>query len=167
LSLRTPAIGYGARSFESSLILDRRRFTLAILAAGLAAGASACGRRGPLEPPPYTQQGRDWARRTGRDRQQQGQPGQPGQPRAANQQTQGSVREGLQRDDDDRNTVDVERDVERRNLEGQPNLPSDPTRSEPGTPATQPGAVTPVGGRRRPPGIVPPKRSFVLDPLLE
>jgi predicted small lipoprotein YifL len=133
-------------------ILDRRRFTLAVFAAGFAAGLSACGRRGPLEPPPHTAQGQEWARRTGRNRQQ------------GQQQTQGSVREGLQRDDDDRNTVDVERDVERRNLEGQPNLPSDPSRSDPGV---QPGAVTPVGGRRRPPGIVPPNRPFVLDPLLD
>ncbi len=129
--------------------LDRRQFTLFALVAGLAAGVSACGRRGPLEPPPYTAQGQEWARRTGRT-QQQG---------AAT--PQGSVREAVAEDEMNRGTVDVEGQVERNRSEGEPQVPSDPTQSSPGQ------NVTPSGTRRRPPGIVPPKRSFILDPLLE
>jgi predicted small lipoprotein YifL len=128
--------------------LDRRRFTLMFLPAALALGASACGRRGPLEPPAYTAQGREWERRTARNTQQN-------QPR-------GSVQEGLQRDQDDRNTRDVEADIERGRSEGVAQVPTDPTQPEPA--AVGP---TPTGGRRRPPGIVPPKRAFILDPLLE
>ncbi len=146
--------------------MDRRQFSLLALAAGLATGVSACGRRGALEPPPYTAQGQEWAKRQGRN--PDGTPkqaGQPGQPRAARQQqAQGSVSESLQREQDDRNTVDVEANVERNRPEGEPRVPSDPTTTEPGqsTPS-----ISPTGGRKRPPGIVPPKRSFILDGLLE
>jgi predicted small lipoprotein YifL len=124
--------------------LDRRRFALLFLPAALALGASACGRRGPLEPPPYTEQGREWQRRTGRN--------QPNQPR-------GTVQEGLQRDEDARNTRDVEADVESNRSEGTPRVPSDPT--------VAPQVSPTGGGRRRPPGIIPPKRDFILDGLLE
>ncbi len=143
--------------------LDRRQFSLLALAAGLAVGVSACGRRGALEPPPYTAQGEEWARRQGRDK--DGKPLPPGQPRAGRQQqAQGSVSESLQREQDERNTVDVEANIERNRPEGQPRVPSDPTTTEPGqsTPS-----LSPTGGRKRPPGIVPPKRSFILDGLLE
>ncbi len=143
--------------------MDRRQFSLLALAAGLAVGVSACGRRGALEPPPYTAQGQEWAKRQGRNK--DGQPNQPGQPRAARQQqAQGSVSEGLQREADDRNTVDVEANIERNRPEGAPRVPSDPTTTEPGqsTPT-----ISPTGGRRRPPGIIPPKQPFILDGLLE
>jgi predicted small lipoprotein YifL len=138
-------------------ILDRRHFIVA-LAAGL--GVAACGRRGPLEPPPYTAQGREWNRRQGRNP--------DGTPRRAGQQQQGdvqqsSVREGLTRDQDERTTRDVEAEVERNRSEGAPAAPSDPTQSEPGSSAL---TASPTGGRRRPPGIVPPKQPFILDPLL-
>jgi predicted small lipoprotein YifL len=129
--------------------LDRRQFTLLALAAGLAAGVSACGRRGPLEPPPYTAQGQEWARRSGRTQQQGA---------AA---PQGSVRDAVAEEEIQRGTVDVEGQVERNRSEGEPQAPSDPTQASPAQ------NVTPTGGRRRPPGIVPPKRSFILDPLLE
>jgi predicted small lipoprotein YifL len=144
--------------------LDRRHFSLALLAAGLAVGVSACGRRGPLEPPAYTEQGKEWNRRQGRNPDgSRKQPGQPPEPRATQP---GSVQEGLQREADERNTVDVEGDLERR-TEGVARNPSDPTQSEPGqgqgvSPVASPGSA----GRRRPPGIVPPKASFILDPLL-
>jgi predicted small lipoprotein YifL len=146
--------------------LDRRTFSLALLATGLAAGVSACGRRGPLEPPPYTEQGREWNRRQGRN--PDGTRKEPGQQPAQQQgqrQPQGSVQEGLQREADARNTVDVEGDIESRRglVEGQARNPSDPTQQEPGTGAVSP---SPTGGRRRPPGIVPPKQAFFLDPLL-
>jgi predicted small lipoprotein YifL len=138
-------------------ILDRRHFIVA-LAAGL--GVAACGRRGPLEPPPYTAQGREWNRRQGRNP--------DGTPRRAGQQQQGdvqqsSVREGLTRDQDERTTRDVEAEVERNRSEGAPAAPSDPTQSEPGSSAP---TASPTGSRRRPPGIVPPKQPFILDPLL-
>jgi predicted small lipoprotein YifL len=136
--------------------LDRREFSLLALAAGLAFGVSACGRRGPLEPPSYTAQGQEWNRRQGRN--PDGTRKEPGQQQA---QTQGSVREGLQRDDDQKGTVDVEAQVERNRPEGEPRVPSDPTVSEPGQ------SISPTGSRRRPPGIIPPKRAFILDPLLE
>jgi predicted small lipoprotein YifL len=131
--------------------LDRRHFILAI-AAGL--GLAACGRRGPLEPPPYTAQGREWNRRQGRN--PDGTPRRAGQ----EQQQQGSVQEGLARDQDERTTRDVEGDIERNRTEGVAGTPSDPTQSGPG------GSITPTAGRRRPPGIVPPKQPFILDPLL-
>ncbi len=130
--------------------MDRRQFSLLALAVGLAAGVSACGRRGPLEPPPYTAQGQEWARRTGRNQQQQ-----------AGASPQGSVRDAVAQDDMQRGTVDVEAQIERNRSEGEPQIPSDPTQSAPGQ------NVSPTGSRRRPPGIVPPKRSFILDPLLE
>lgn len=132
--------------------MDRRQFSLLVLTAGLAAGVSACGRRGPLEPPPYTAQGQEWARRSGRN--QQAQPG------AA---TQGSVRDAVAQDEMQRGTVDVEGQVDRDRSEGEPQVPSDPTQSA--APGQQ--NIAPTGTRRRPPGIVPPKRSFILDPLLE
>jgi predicted small lipoprotein YifL len=134
--------------------LDRRHL-IAALAAGL--GLAACGRRGALEPPPYTEQGREWNRRQGRN--PDGTPRRAGQ----QQQAQGSVQEGLRRDQDERTTRDVEGDVERNRTEGVAAVPSDPTQSDPGSVAP---SVSPTGARRRPPGIVPPKRSFVLDPLL-
>jgi predicted small lipoprotein YifL len=143
-------------AFRSEPTLDRRTFSLAMLAAGLAVGVSACGRRGPLEPPPYTEQGRQWQRRQGRN--PDGTRREPGR-----QPAEGSVQEGLQRDRDARTTVDVEADVERNRVEGQARAPSDPTQSEPGGLAP---SVSPQGLRRRPPGIVPPKQPFILDPLL-
>jgi predicted small lipoprotein YifL len=138
--------------------VDRRRFALTMLAAGLVSGTAACGRRGPLEPPLYTEQGREFARRKGGNNQQN---------QSGNTQTppQGSVRQSLAAQDDQRGTVDVEADVERNRSEGVPRPPSDPTQTEP---ASAVPSVSPAGGgRRRPPGIVPPKRSFVLDGLLE
>jgi predicted small lipoprotein YifL len=133
--------------------LDRRHFIVA-LAAGL--GLAACGRRGPLEPPPYTAQGREWNRRQGRNP--------DGTPRRAGEQQQGSVQEGLNRDRDERTTRDLETDIERNRTEGVAGTPSDPTQSEPGASPTP--TASPTGARRRPPGIVPPKQSFILDPLL-
>jgi predicted small lipoprotein YifL len=148
--------------------VDRRQFSLLALAAGLSVGVSACGRRGALEPPPYTAQGQEWNRRQGRN--PDGTPKQPGDPKAGQprgarqQQAQGSVSESLQREEDQRGTVDVEGNVERNRTEGEPRVPSDPITTEPGqsTPS-----ISPTGGRRRPPGVVPPKRSFILDGLLE
>jgi predicted small lipoprotein YifL len=125
--------------------LDRRRFTLMLVAAGLASSVAACGRRGPLEPPPDTAQGREWAKRTGRNN--------PNDPKKKQTETQASVREGLQRDDDQKGTVDLEADIDRNRGEGIARVPSP--------------APSPTGGRRRPPGIIPPKRSFLLDGLLE
>jgi predicted small lipoprotein YifL len=140
-------------------ILDRRRFALMLVAAGLVSGVAACGRRGPLEPPPDSAQGREWAKRSGRNN-----PNDPKQKQAPKQtEPQASVSEGLQRDEDQRGTVDVEADIERKRGEGVARAPSDPTRDEP---SVTPSPL-PTGGRRRPPGIVPPKRSFLLDGLLE
>lgn len=130
--------------------MDRRRFTLLALTAALAAGTAACGRRGPLEPPPYTAQGREWARRSGRNQGPQQQAQTPAQVDAANAE-------------EARGTVDVEGQVERSRTEGEPEVPSDPIQSGP----TQTPSIAPTGSRRRPPGIVPPKRAFILDPLLE
>jgi predicted small lipoprotein YifL len=137
--------------------LNRRHLIIALLAG---ANLAACGRRGPLEPPPYTAQGQEWQRRQGRNP--------DGTPRrtASQQQAQGTVQEGLQREQDARRTVDVEGDIERNRTEGTAREPNDPTQSEPGgTTPVAPG-VSPQGMRRRPPGIVPPKRDFILDPLL-
>jgi predicted small lipoprotein YifL len=136
--------------------LDRRHF-IAALAAGL--GLAACGRRGPLEPPPYTEQGREWNRRQGRN--PDGTPKRAGQPQQPEQQA--TVQEGLRRDQDERTTRDVEADIERNRTEGVAATPSDPTQSSPGSVTP---SVSPTGTRRRPPGIVPPKQSFILDPLL-
>jgi predicted small lipoprotein YifL len=129
-----------------------RRHVIAVLAAGF--GLAACGRRGPLEPPPYTEQGREWNRRQGRN--PDGTPRRPGE----RQQAQGTVQEGLNRDQDQRTTRDVEGDIERNRTEGEPAAPADPTQTAPGV------SPTPAGARRRPPGIVPPKQPFILDPLL-
>jgi predicted small lipoprotein YifL len=138
-------------------IVDRRRFAMTLLATGLLSGAAACGRRGPLEPPLNTAQGQEFARRVG------------GNPQQRNQtQPQGSVRDSVQRQEEQKTTVDVEADIERPRGEAIARPPSDPTFSD--EPAPQAGgAPTPslTGGRRRPPGIIPPKRSFILDPLLE
>jgi predicted small lipoprotein YifL len=142
------------RQSSGEKTVDRRRFTLIMLGAGLASGLSACGRRGPLEPPPYTEQGREFQRRAGGNSQQQ------------QQRPQGSVRNSLARDDDQKGTVDVESDIERGRGEGVARSPSDPTLSEPGA-QTSGGSALQGGGRRRPPGIVPPKRDFILDGLLE
>lgn len=131
--------------------MDRRQI-IAALAAGI--GLAACGRRGPLEPPPYTEQGREWNRRQGRN--PDGTPRRPGE----RQQAQGTVQEGLNRDQDERTTRDVEGDIERNRTEGVAAPPSDPTQTAPGT------SLSPTGARRRPPGIVPPKQPFILDPLL-
>jgi predicted small lipoprotein YifL len=136
--------------------VDRRRFALTLLAAGLMSGVAACGRRGALEPSPDTEQGRAWQKRVGGNAQQQVQ--QRAQPRPA-----GSVQAGLERDDDQRGTVDVEGQIERPRGEGLPRTPTDPTQTEAG----QSGNTPLTGSRRRPPGIVPPKRSFILDGLLE
>jgi predicted small lipoprotein YifL len=140
--------------------LNRRIFTIALLAAGL----SACGRRGPLEPPTYTEQGREFQRRQGRN--PDGSRKESGQQQAQGTR-EGSVQEGLQRERDARTTVDVEGDIEKNRLErveGQAQSPSDPTQTEPGQ--TTP-SLSPAGARRRPPGIIPPKRPFILDGLLE
>jgi predicted small lipoprotein YifL len=134
--------------------VNRRHLIIALFAG---AGLSACGRRGPLEPPPYTAQGAEWQRRQGRN--PDGTRREPGQP-----QQQGSVREGLQRERDERTTRDVEGDIERNRAEGVAAQPSDPTQSEPGQPSP---SLSPAGARRRPPGIVPPKQPFILDGLLE
>lgn len=138
--------------------MHRRQFTLLALAAGLAAGVSACGRRGALEPPPYTSQGQEWNRRQGRNP--------DGTPRRAGeqQQAQGSVRQAVSDEEAQRGTVDVESQVERNRTEGEPQVPRDPTATPPEQ--TTP-SVSPTGSRRRPPGIVPPNRAFILDPLLE
>ena len=120
-------------------------------------GLAACGRRGPLEPPPDSAQGREFARRTGRDKQNQ-----QNAPNA--KQPQGSVRESLKQDDDQKGTLDVEADVERNRVEGEARIPLDPTTNDPTQ--SQP-SISPTGSRRKPPGIIPPKRSFILDGLLE
>jgi predicted small lipoprotein YifL len=137
-------------------IVDRRRFVMTLAAAGLLSGAAACGRRGPLEPPLNTAQGQEFAKRVaGGNPQQRNQP-------------QGLVRESVQREDEQKGTVDIEADIERPRGEAIARPPSDPTFGD--DPPPQPGgAPTPslTGGRRRPPGIIPPKRSFILDPLLE
>jgi predicted small lipoprotein YifL len=132
--------------------LDRRRFVLFALSGLAAVGASACGRRGPLEPPPYTAQGREWNRRQGRNP--------DGTPRRAGDQSQAQNESSQAQSDAEvqRGTVDVEAQVERDRTEGEPQQPSDPTVTP---------SVTPTGSRRRPPGIVPPKQPFILDPLLE
>jgi predicted small lipoprotein YifL len=140
--------------------LDRRQFSLLALAAGLAAGMSACGRRGPLEPPPYTAQGQAWNRSQGRN--PDGTRKQPGQEQSNQQAAAPNAR---QNDDDQKGTVDIEEQVERNRTEGQPAQPSDPVRTDPGQQA-QP-SVSPTGIRRRPPGIIPPNRPFILDGLLE
>jgi predicted small lipoprotein YifL len=142
--------------------VDRRRFALTLLATGLVSGLAACGRRGPLEPPPYTEQGKEWNRRQGRNP--------DGSRKVAGQQNQsqqqGSVQQSLDNADDQKGTQDVEGDIERNRSEGVARAPSDPTQSEPAAAAP---SVSPTGGggRRRPPGVVPPKRSFILDGLLE
>jgi predicted small lipoprotein YifL len=134
--------------------LNRRHLITALLAG---AGVAACGRRGPLEPPPYTAQGAEWQRRQGRNP--------DGTPRRAGQQpAQGSVQEGLNRDRDERTTRDLEGDIERNRTEGAAAQPSDPTQGEP---AAVTPAVSPTGIRRRPPGVIPPKQPFILDGLLE
>lgn len=146
-------IGYGAaREVRSRAVLNRRQFAL-FLVPGLAVAVSACGRRGALEPPPYTEQGRQWEQRTARS---------PN--RVGAQQPQGSVRTAVQQADDTRGTRDIDGELEERRTEGEARVPSDPTQGAPVTPA-----VTPTGGtgRRRPPGIIPPNRSFVLDALLD
>jgi predicted small lipoprotein YifL len=135
--------------------LDRRHLITALAAS---IGLAACGRRGALEPPPYTEQGREWNRRQGRN--PDGTPRRAGQP----QQQQGSVQEGLRRDQDERTTRDVEADIERNRTEGVAATPSDPTQSDPSGSVAP--SISPTGTRRRPPGIVPPKRDFFLDPLL-
>jgi predicted small lipoprotein YifL len=137
--------------------LDRRQL-IAALAAGL--GLAACGRRGPLEPPPYTAQGREWNRRQGRNP--------DGTPRKAGerQQPEGTVQEGLNREQDERTTRDVEGDVERNRSEGVAAAPADPTQTGPGETVAPSVSPTGAGARRRPPGIVPPKQPFILDPLL-
>jgi predicted small lipoprotein YifL len=113
-----------------------RRFLVSASAAILLAG---CGRRGALEPPPDSAQGREFARRRAQA---------PGQPR-------GSVAGAVEQEEAQRQGVDVERQLEERSPEA--NVPSVPDASQ----------LSPTGGRRRPPGIVPPRRSFVLDPLLD
>ncbi|MGL4243814.1 MAG: LPS translocon maturation chaperone LptM [Beijerinckiaceae bacterium] len=135
--------------------MNRRHLIVALLAG---AGLAACGRRGPLEPPPYTAQGQEWQRRQGRN--PDGTRREPGQRPA-----QGRVQEGLQRERDARTTVDVEGDIERRSTEGTARTPSDPTQTDPGGAPVTP-SISPQSARRRPPGIVPPKRDFILDPLL-
>jgi predicted small lipoprotein YifL len=119
-----------------------RRF---VIAGMLGLAAAACGRRGPLEPPPDSAQGREFARR----RSAQAAPG----------QTPGSVRTAVENEDAGRTGVDLEGQMEARRAEGEPATPSAPGDVTP--------QITPAGGRRRPPGIVPPKRDFVLDPLLD
>jgi predicted small lipoprotein YifL len=142
--------------------VDRRRFALTLLATGLVSGLAACGRRGALEPPPYTEQGKEWNRRQGRN--PDGTRKEPGQ--QSQRQQQGSVQQSLANADDQKGTQDLEGDVERNRGEGVPRPPSDPTQTEP---AAAIPSISPTGGgtRRRPPGIIPPKRSFVLDGLLE
>ncbi len=126
---------------------------MTLLATGLLAGVAACGRRGPLEPPLNTAQGQEFARRAGGNNQLRG------------NQPQASVRESLQSQDANKGTVDVEADIEPSRGESIARPPSDPTFSDPGPQDNATPSLT--GGRRRPPGIIPPKRSFILDPLLE
>jgi predicted small lipoprotein YifL len=121
------------------IVISRRTLVIALAGAALA----GCGRRGPLEPPPDSAQGREFARRRAQS---------PGQPR-------GSVAAAVENRQPEPGSVDVEGQIEGRRAEGEPASPADP-----GSIAPQ---VTPTGGRRRPPGIVPPKRDFLLDPLLD
>lgn len=120
----------------------RRRFVVIGLTGLVLAG---CGRRGPLEPPPDSAQGREFARRRAQ---------QPGQPR-------GSVAGAVQNQEAQRQGVDLEGQIEsnRTEAEIEPRSPAMPDTVAP--------QITPTGGRRRPPGIVPPKRDFLLDPLLD
>ena len=138
--------------------MDRRQFSLLVLAAGLSAGVSACGRRGPLEPPPYTAQGQEWARRSGRN--------QPAQPGAA---AQGSVRDAVAQDEmrSAARSMSKARSIATAS-EGRSAGPERFRRNpRPLAPLSGTQNISPTGTRRRPPGIVPPKRSFILDPLLE
>ncbi len=139
--------------------MDRRRFALTLLATGLVSGLAACGRRGPLEPPLYTAQGQEFAKRKGGNNQQT--------QRGANQTPpQGSVKQSLASAEEQKGTQDIEADIERNRSEGVAREPSDPTQTEPAS-AVPSISPTGSGSRRRPPGIIPPKRSFVLDGLLE
>lgn len=128
------------------------RISIFLLVCAGVSALGACGRRGALEPPPYTQQGKEWERRTGGNKQQ---------PRAETPQ-QGSVREALEDERARAGTVDVDGQLEQKRVEGAVATPSDPTQAAPDQ-----GALSPTGSRRRPPGIVPPKRSLLIDGLLE
>jgi predicted small lipoprotein YifL len=128
-------------------VLNRRRFTLTLLASGAALTLAACGRRGPLEPPPYTAQGQEFARRQSQNRQSQ-----------QGQAQQGSVKEAVQSEAAQRGTVDVESQIE-----GTARAPSDPTAVGQ---QQQNQSLSPTSGRRRPPGIKPPDQPFILDGLL-
>jgi predicted small lipoprotein YifL len=129
-------------------VLNRRRFTLTLLASGAALTLAACGRRGPLEPPPYTAQGQEFARRQSQNRQSQ-----------QGQAQQGSVKEAVQSEAAQRGTVDVE-----SRIEGTARAPSDPTAVGQ---QQQNQSLSPTSGRRRPPGIKPPDQPFILDGLLK
>jgi predicted small lipoprotein YifL len=131
--------------------LNRRRFALTLFASGVALTLAACGRRGPLEPPPYTAQGQEFARRQNQNRANQ--PGQSGQ------MPQGSVRQAVQNETDARGTVDVESQIE-----GTARPPADPTSVGQ---QQQNQSLSPTSGRRRPPGIKPPDQPFILDGLLK
>jgi predicted small lipoprotein YifL len=128
------------------------RISIFLLVCAGVSALGACGRRGPLEPPPYTQQGKEWERRTGANKQQ---------PRAETP-AQGSVREALEDERASAGTVDVEPQLDRKRIDGPPATPTDPTQAAPDQ-----VAPTLTGSRRRPPGIVPPKRSLLIDGLLE
>ncbi len=133
-------------------VLNRRRFALTLLASSAAFTLVACGRRGPLEPPLYTEQGREFARRQGQNRQNQ--------PQGQTSQTQqGSVKEAVENEAAQRGTVDVESQIE-----GTARAPSDPTAV---SQEQQNQTLSPTSGRRRPPGIKPPDQPFILDGLLK
>jgi predicted small lipoprotein YifL len=139
-------------------VLNRRRFTLTLLASGAALALAACGRRGPLEPPPYTAQGQEFARRQSQNRQNQQGQGQQSQGQQIQAQ-QGSVKEAVENEAAQRGTVDVESQIE-----GTARAPSDPTAVGQ---QQQNQSLSPTSGRRRPPGIKPPDQPFILDGLLK
>jgi predicted small lipoprotein YifL len=126
------------------------RISIFLLVCAGVSALGACGRRGPLEPPPHTEQGREWQRRTG------------GNQQPAQTPQQGSVRRSLEDDRANAGTIDVDGQLEQKRVEGAPAVPSDPTQASP-----EQGTLSPTGARRRPPGIVPPKRSLLIDGLLE
>jgi predicted small lipoprotein YifL len=130
-------------------VLNRRRFTLTLLLSGAALTLTACGRRGALEPPPYTAQGKEFARRQNQNRQQA----------QTGQQPQGSVKQAVESETDARGTIDVESQIE-----GVARAPTDPTAV---SQQQQNQSLSPTSGRRRPPGIKPPDQPFILDGLLK
>jgi predicted small lipoprotein YifL len=150
-------------------------FSLAIVAA-LAVLLTGCGRRGPLEPPPYTAQGQQLAKQRASQNAKRGLVTSEAQPATPEEQAEADnvkqIEQQSQNLEDDATPERLRHDP--LTGVGETQMPFATGTSlvkAPETPApakaSSGGTLSATGTGRKPPPILRPDKSFILDPLLE